>query len=127
MRESFGSVLGVTLVERPVKVADDASMKVDGVSSQGPIFCEMFAHIGSLKAGQRHKLKGDVLKLTTLRAVKGPEAKLFIVVADRFAEEYLTRGWVGEAVRAADITVRIVLLPPELQDEVHRAQARQYR
>lgn len=39
-------------------------MDVDGVSAEPPVFVEVFAHQGPLKGGQRHKIAGDVLKLS---------------------------------------------------------------
>jgi hypothetical protein len=51
---------------------DDVEVRPDGVDAERTVFVEVFAHVGKLRGGQRHKVSTDALKLLAIRAVVFP-------------------------------------------------------
>jgi hypothetical protein len=49
-----------------VRLSGGAYVDVDGVAADSSAFVEVFAHQGTLKGGQKHKVANDALKLITL-------------------------------------------------------------
>src|SRR5215211_2853000 len=88
--------LGVEVAPERVHLPGGTYVDVDGTTEGRSIFVEIFAHLGACKGGQVHKVKGDVLKLATLRR-HYPEARVALVFADEAAARCARTGWIGEA------------------------------
>ena len=69
----------------------DAVMKVDGAAEDESVLVEIFAHVGKLRGGQKHKVSTDALKLLAL-AESRPGAKLILAFADHEAASSIS-GW----------------------------------
>lgn len=59
-------------VDRNAKVvlSDGVHIEADLYSEKDRIICEIFAHIGSLKVGQQHKISQDILKMLLLEKAR---------------------------------------------------------
>src|SRR4051812_30238905 len=51
--------LGVELTPKRLRLSGGASVAVDGVSQDQTVFLEIFAHQGTFKGGQAHKVATD--------------------------------------------------------------------
>jgi hypothetical protein len=108
---------GVTL---PVGAAD---VRPDGVAADESVFVEVFAHVGKLKGGQRHKVSTDALKLLAIREAH-PNARLILAFADDAAAASVS-GWRAETLKANGIEIHVVSLSTEDRAKIEVAQARQ--
>jgi hypothetical protein len=87
---------------------------------------EVFAHQGPLKAGQRHKLMSDALKLfTASRVLFGSRARVILVLTDAVAAAGIRSGWRHAALGALAVEVQVVALPAEMAERIRQAQAGQ--
>jgi hypothetical protein len=119
--------LGVKLTRDPMQVGGTARVDVDGVDADRSVFVEVFAHVGRLKGGQRHKVSNDALKLITLGR-EHPNARLVIAFADAEAAAFVIgRSWLAVALRSAGIEVVVADIDDALRDELRAAQKRLYR
>jgi hypothetical protein len=125
IRDQLAQTLGVELDPRSVELGKKATVQVDGCAADESVFVEIFAHQGPLKGGQRHKVKGDALKLISL--AKGrPSARLILAFGDEEAARYaLDKSWVAETIRLSGIEVFVVELEPGARNGLRAAQARQ--
>ena len=123
--EALSRMLGVALIPTRLDLGDGASVHVDGYHPGPPvILAEVFAHQGSLKGGQRHKLMSDAFKLVAV--AKGlPGAKVMLVLTDQVAADGLQRGWRGVALKALGVEVMTVAIPDDVAEKVRAAQLRQ--
>ena len=88
------------------------------------VLAEVFAHQGSLKGGQRHKLMSDAFKLVAVaKALSG--ARVMLVLTDPVAADGLQRGWRGVALKALGVEVMTVAIPDDVAEKVRAAQLRQ--
>lgn len=71
-------------VERNAKVvlSHGVHIEPDLYSEKDRVICEIFAHIGSLKVGQQHKISQDILKMLLLEKSGNVTYRKVIVVAD---------------------------------------------
>ena len=71
-------------VERNVKVilSDGVHIEPDLYSEKDRVICEIFAHIGTLKVGQQHKISQDILKMLLLERSKNTTYRKVIEIAD---------------------------------------------
>ena len=76
----------------------------DLYSEKDRIVGEIFAHIGSLKVGQQHKLSQDILKMLLLEKTKGIKYRKMIIIVDEKIEQYLKgKSFIAESIRQFDI------------------------
>lgn len=115
-------------VERNTKVflSEGVHIEPDLYSEKDKIICEIFAHIGSLKVGQQHKISQDILKMLLLEKSKLSTYRKVIVVVDDKVEKYLNgKSFIAESIRKFGIEIKRIYLPEELFNTVSNAQARQ--
>jgi hypothetical protein len=115
--------LGVSLVQGTTSAVGTTSVRPDGVAPDRSVFVEVFAHIGALKGGQRHKVSTDALKLLAIRETHAG-ARLIIAFADETAAASVS-GWRAEVLKRNGIEIHVVPLSPEDRVKVEAAQARQ--
>lgn len=119
----LGEALGVPLAQGTTFPVGAARVHPDGVAPDGSVFVEVFAHIGPLKGGQRHKVSTDALKLLAIRETR-PEARLILAFADEAAAASVS-GWRAEVLGRNGIEIRVVPLSQEDRGKVDAAQLRQ--
>jgi hypothetical protein len=120
---ALGATLGIPLVQGQEFPIGTTHVRPDGVAADESVFVEVFAHIGRLKRGQRHKVSTDALKLLASRESR-PDARLILVFADEVAASSVS-GWRAETLKANGIEIHVVALGPEDRAEIQAAQARQ--
>jgi hypothetical protein len=120
---ALGKSLGVTLEQGATVPLGDSQVRPDGVTADGSVFVEVFAHIGRLRGGQRHKVSTDALKLLAIRKAH-PEARLILAFADEEAAASVS-GWKAETLKANGIEIHTVELDQAERAKIEAAQARQ--
>lgn len=129
MIDLLGTELSLALRPRRSALADEARIEVDGVDDDTTILVEAWAHHGTPKSAQKHKVLADVLKLLHLATTLPTTPRLGLCLCDSTAAHHFTaaRSWAAHALRDFGIEVHIVDLPPALKADVIAAQQRQYR
>ena len=116
------------LLKRNEKVVLSEGIHIvpDLYSEKDRIVGEIFAHIGSLKVGQQHKISQDILKMLLLEKIKGVKYRKMLVIVDDTIEEYLKgKSFIAESIRQFGIEIRKIDLPDEIYEIVSKAQRRQ--
>ena len=109
-----------------VVLSEGVHIEPDLFSEDNRIICEIFAHIGSLKVGQQHKISQDILKMLLLEQCRGTMYRKIIVVADDKVEKYLNgKSFIAESIRQFGIEIKRINLSDELYTMISNAQARQ--
>lgn len=109
-----------------VVLAEGVYIVPDLYSEQDRIVGEIFAHIGSLKVGQQHKISQDILKMLLLEKTKGIKYRKMLVIVDDKIEEYLKgKSYIAESIRQFGIEIKKIDLLDETYEAVLNAQRRQ--
>ena len=109
-----------------VVLAEGVHIVPDLYSEQDRIVGEIFAHIGSLKVGQQHKISQDILKMLLLEKTKGIKYRKVLVIVDDIIEEYLKgRSFIAESIRQFGIEIKKIDLSAEEYEKIMNAQKRQ--
>ena len=119
--------LCVGLEKNPkINVAGKTYIQPDFYSEENRIIGEIFAHIGSLKVGQKHKIAHDILKMLLLEKATGETFRKMIVVCDKEVHRAL-RGYsaLAESFTQFGVELRCVELDEGRRREVLAAQKRQ--
>ena len=125
-----GLPAGRLVEHHQVQLGAGSFVDIDGaiVDDDGTLLAvmEVFTTLGPLKAGQKNKLKGDILKLAAF--VEPPAAKV-IVTTSPTAHAWLTgQSWCAEAARRLGITIApVVPLTAEERAELEATRASQRR
>lgn len=129
MLELLGREMGVAFAKHRLVSDGGAAVEVDGISQNPPILVEAFAHQGSLKVGQKHKVTNDAFKLTWAGSTLLPGARKILLFSDEAAAAPFRskRTWSGAATAHFGVEIRVITLPEEVRSAVLRAQARQFR
>lgn len=120
----LGIVIDVALDQGASVPVGDSVVKPDGAAMDNSVFVEVFAHIGPLKGGQKHKVSTDALKLLAIRDTH-PKARLILAFADEDAARSVS-GWKAATLEANGIEVRVVDLDEADRARIEEAQARQH-
>jgi hypothetical protein len=125
---AVGAKLGVSLAPRRLNLGDGVHVDVDGVSDEPPVLCEVWAHQGSSKVAQGHKVLHDALKLFVAAESRTPRPRLILAVTDTAAAtRFRGRSWYGVALRRLGVELLLVDIPQDVRDTIWAAQARQFR
>jgi hypothetical protein len=119
----LGDELSVSLAQGHRVEFGGSHMEPDGMTEDGSVVVEVFARIGVLKGGQRHKVSTDALKLLAIRELH-PDARLILAFADQNAAGSVS-GWKAETLRRQGIELRTVNLGEEERALIEAAQAKQ--
>lgn len=127
MIAAVAEAIGIPLSKRIVPMPDGARTEVDGVSADGRVLVEAFAHQGKMIGSQPKKVAEDALKLITL-AKDRPNTRLIVAFADeQAAKSFLGKSWKAEALRTWGVEVLIVELHAIVRNGIRDAQVRQFR
>jgi hypothetical protein len=102
--------LGVVLQQKVKLAFGTAWMEVDGATEDESVLVEVFAHVGKLRGGQKHKVSTDALKLIALSEAR-PHARLILAFADEAAASSVA-GWKAAVLEHHGVE----LLAPELNE-----------
>jgi hypothetical protein len=130
MLDLLGAELGVALAPARITVPSGARVEVDGADADRTVIVECWAHQGTPKAAQRHKVLADAFKLTWISSTIYPRPRLFLCLSDPVAAAPFlpqARSWAAQALQDLGMTVAVVPLPEEVRLQVQAAQQRQYR
>ena len=109
-----------------VVLSEEIHIVPDLYSEQDRIVGEIFAHIGSIKVGQKHKISQDILKMLLLEKIKGVKYRKMIIIVDEKIEEYLKgKSFMAESIRQFGIEIKKVDIPDETYENIMHAQKRQ--
>lgn len=127
MIAAVAEAMGVPLTKKKLTLPGGAYAEVDGVSEDGTVLVEAFAHQGKMIGAQLRKVAEDALKLITL--AKGrTDMRLTVVFADdEAAKGFLGRSWKAEALRIWGVEVLVVELHGDVRAGIRDAQVRQFR
>jgi hypothetical protein len=123
-----GSELNARLVPAEIRLDDGTEFHIDGVDRDKRVLCEVFAHVGTMKDGQKKKLAKDLLKLLAVEHSLGGSWRKVICVVDEPARDFLCgRSWCAGVVREFHFEVVMASLAPDvrsgiLQAQVHNAE-----
>jgi hypothetical protein len=107
-------------------LAGGAVVAVDGVSDDETVFAEVFARQGQLKAGQKHKIAQDALKLITIAQERPVRPRIVLAFAEPGIKAYLEgRSWLAAAIASWNIEVMVADLDENVLHGIREAQARQ--
>jgi hypothetical protein len=125
----LGAQLGVTLSPRRITFDSGARVEVDGADENLSVLTEIWAHQGSPKSAQKHKVLADTLKLLYVASTLPIRPRLVLCLADKEAARHFTtsRSWAALALRDFGIEVRTIELPEQLRAAIRTAQERQFR
>ncbi len=122
--ETLSDKLGVMLQRKRFDLAD-GWFEVDGYSESPLIVCEVWAHLGMPKAGQKHKVMTDAAKLLLTKSILGDDARCILLFADaKAASSFLGSTWMAEWLREFKIDIEVLELPPDLRARLTKSSKR---
>ena len=129
MLDALGRDLGGLSLEPARIVIDQVRVEVDGANAERTVLVECWAHQGTVKAAQKHKVMTDALKLTWVASRLPIRPRLILCMSDPVAATPFTtaQSWAAAAFRDLGIEVRVVTLDAVTKQGVQEAQTRQYR
>ncbi|WP_188701046.1 hypothetical protein [Microbacterium nanhaiense] len=86
---AVSGMLGIPLASARIPI-DGVRVEIDGASEDRSVLVEAYAHIGTVKGAQRHKVANDAFKLAWA-GQKLRSQRLIIAVAGEDAAAYLKR------------------------------------
>ncbi len=118
-----GTELQVRLEPEEIRLEDGTQFRIDGMDQQAKVLCEFFAHVGSMKDGQKKKLAKDMLKLLAIEHALGGAWRKIICVVDEPARSFLCgKSWCSAVVREFHFEVVVVSVTADLLSGVQQAQ-----
>ena len=121
--EGLEQRLGVTFAGHVFDLGD--GVRADQrLSGPAPTLVEAWAHIGTAKSAQKHKIMMDALKLDWLRRTEVRGAPCILAFADKAAASAFTnrRTWMAKCLRDMAINVVVVPLPRSFEGRILEAQ-----
>lgn len=127
MITAVAKAIGIPLTKKVVPLPDGSRPEVDGVSDDGRVLVEAFAHHGKMVGGQLKKVSEDAFKLITLARGRHDMRLIIAFADDDAAKSFLGRSWKAEALRIWGVEVLIVELHGDVRTAIQDAQVRQFR
>jgi len=130
MLDLLGVELGLGFEPARIEVRPDAWVEIDGVDEKRKTLVECWAHQGSPKAAQRHKVLADAFKLMWVAHTILPVPRQILCMSDPAAAAPFqpgSRSWAARAFQDLGIELWVVELPEHARQAVADAQRRQYR
>lgn len=127
MLGALSEKLGVTLSRQRFDL-ENGWFEVDGFSESPLIVCEVWAHMGMPKAGQKHKVMTDAYKLMFTRTIVGEDARCIMVFSDpKAAASFQGPTWMAASLKAYNIEVEVIEPPADLRNKMIRPPKRSFR
>jgi hypothetical protein len=127
MIAAVADAIGVPLTKQRVLFENGSWCEVDGVSADGLVLVEAFAHHGKMAGSQPKKVSEDAFKLVSIAKTR-PGARLIVAFADDVAaSSFLGKSWKAEALRLWGVEVLVVELRQDVRTGIRAAQVRQFR
>ena len=118
--------INIELTPKTIRVAESASVQIDGFNANELVACEAFSRIGKMNAGQKRKLGNDILKLLLLeRHLQIPIRKLIVLAGDDALASLTGKSWQAAAVREFGVEVFQIELSDATRIDLGAAQVRQ--
>jgi hypothetical protein len=130
MLDLLSRQLGRGLNPATITVRSGARVEVDGVDADRTVLVECWAHQGSPKSAQRHKVLADAFKLTWVSSTMYPRPRLILCLSHTSAAAPFipgSRSWAALALQDLGIDICLVDLPDEIRQGLLKAQQRQHR
>lgn len=129
MLKLLGDRLGRTLAPASITSQDGATVRIDGVSPDGDVLVECWAHQGPAKPAQQKKLVVDAVKLHWIAGELSERPdQLILCVSDPAAVRHLEgRSWQRRAIASLGVEVEVVVLPTDVTQRLTAVQRRQFR
>lgn len=115
---------------RALAVGEGRTVRPDGWITRPnarPLAVEVYVSLGAPKSAQQSKLCKDLLKLALLAREHAEQPEGMILVTSDGAETWLSKGWVGQALRSFGVSVRRVELTVEERARLEAAWVRSSR
>jgi hypothetical protein len=126
------------VVEMPLQGAKlktgRSHIALDGLGSEQHeksfVIVEIFAHVGRVKAAQRHKVQADLFKLSLAKAILLSQGvtlvrAIFVMVCEDCAKSCFGNTWISDAADAHGIEHLVLNIGPEEREALVSAQAKQ--
>lgn len=98
----------------------------DFYSKESRIIGEIYAHVGTPKVGQRHKISNDILKMILFERSTGVVFRKILVICDHEMEVFLTgSSFIAESIRQFGIEILCMELEQTMIGHICEAQKRQ--
>ena len=126
--DALSDKLGVVLSKRRFPLGEGSWFELDGFAESPLILCEAWAHVGTVKRGQKQKVMTDAVKLLFANALCGGDARLILLFADSDAASHFQGNtWMAKCLSQFGIDVNVIEMGPELKADITKAQERQFR
>jgi hypothetical protein len=127
MIAAVAEAINVPLTKQRLTFPGGSWCEVDGVSADGTVLVEAFAHQGKMIGGQLKKVCEDAFKLVTLAKGRGG-VRLIVAFADyAAARSFMGKSWKAEALKTWGVEVLVVEVQGDVRDGILEAQVRQFR
>ena len=127
IRQIIPDVDLISNADVPLLLTPGTSIRPDFYSEAGAVIGEVFAHRGTLKPGQKHKIAMDILKMLLLEEDRGSGYKKYIVVCSSAVQGYL-EGKSALAAACKQFGIRVLNLEKELsQSDIEMLESAQRR
>ena len=108
---------------------DGVTFYIDGFSEKKSILCEIYSHIGALKAAQKNKVTHDILKMVLIEKLKRKKMQKYYLFADeKAASSYLnSKAWASKIKKVFNVRFEVIKISKTLRSKILNAQKNQYR
>lgn len=130
MLDLLGHRIGRALEPATIRLQSGARVEIDGSDVDRTVLVECWAHQGSPKGGQKHKVLTDALKPTWIASTIYPRPFLILCMSHELAAAPFQPGsksWAAQALQDLGVRVELIALPEHVRQAVVDAQERQYR
>ena len=127
MIAAVAQAIGVPLAKQRITFDNGSWCEVDGVSADGNVLVEAFAHQGKMIGGQLRKVSEDHSSSSPSRRGSPVSVSIIAFADDVAARSFMGKSWKAEALRTWGVEVLVVELDSEVRAGIQSAQVRQFR
>jgi hypothetical protein len=126
--KQFNKKLGLILSSQKLQI-DGVIFNVDGFSEKKGILCEIYSHIGALKAAQKNKVTHDILKMVLIEKLKRKKMQKYYLFVDKEAKKSYLNGkaWASKTEKVFNVRFEVIKISKTLRSKILNAQKKQYR
>ena len=121
--------LGTVMQPFSTTLSSGAQIKIDGYDPDNKVACEIYSRVGELKAGHRHKIATDILKLVWFEHQRGEalNQRIICFASDEAARILSSKSWLANAAKDFGVTFLVAQLDANTISNLLLAQQRQVR